>query len=159
MTTTVAGIRVYTPWIWLMTFLPYILLPLLFTIDTTSMTSGIDPTDPTATSRAQFDLLTSPSYLALTLGGFVTYGLCVLFAFLDRRELITRGVPQPFHWAWTFLSSPAYVIGRSIIVRRRTGQGIAPMWVAIGLYALSIVVSFVWAGILISNILQSAMRY
>lgn len=158
MTTTAAGARVYTPWIWLITFLPYVLLPLLFGIDTTSMISDIDATDPTAASRAQLDLLTSPAYLALTLGGSLAYGLCVLFAFLDRRELIARGVPRPFHWAWTLLSSPAYVIGRSIIVRRRTGKGIAPMWVAIGLYGLSIVVSLVWAGILISQIMQAAMQ-
>ncbi|SOE70474.1 Protein of unknown function [Salinibacterium xinjiangense] len=151
--------RVYTPWIWLIVFLPYLTLPLLFTVDTSGMFTGLASTDPNSTSMAQLEMLTSPGYLALVLTGFLTYGLCALFAFLDRKALIERGVPRPFHWAWTFLSSPAYAIGRSVIVRRRTGRGIAPMWAAIAMYAVSLVVSVVWMGLVFSQIFQQLSTF
>ena len=148
------GTRPYTPWIWLMVFLPYLTLPLLFTFNIAGMYSGFDLNDPASANRAQVEMMTSPSYIALTLGGFVIYGLCVVFAFLDHKEIVKRGIPRPFHWAWTFLSSPAYVIGRSVIVRRRTGLGIAPMWVAIGMLVLSLIISFAWLAVTLSQIVQ-----
>ena len=64
--------------------------------------------------------------------------MCIVFGLLDWRELKAHGVPKPFHWAWSFfviaVGWPAvYVIGRSVIVKRRTGGGLAPLWVFIGL--------------------------
>jgi hypothetical protein len=151
--------EVYTPWIWLMTFLPYLTLPLIFTIDLSGMYSGMNATDPRAATMAQFQILTSPGYIALVLGGFLIYGLCALFANLDRKALIERQVPRPFHWAWTFLSAPVYVIGRSVIVRRRTGRGIAPMWAAIALYGVSLIVTTIWTGLLISQMVQQMSTF
>jgi hypothetical protein len=34
---------------------------------------------------------------------------------------------------------PVYAIGRSVVARRRSGRGIAPMWVAIGIIAAGVV--------------------
>ena len=62
--------------------------------------------------------------------------------YVDHRWLLRQGYVRPFHWAWAFLSS-VYPIGRSVVVRRRAGRGIAPMWVTIGVLALSIIVSIV----------------
>ena len=81
-------------------------------------------------------LLPVLSFLALTsagttsplLGWGISIGTLVL-AFLDRRQLERDGLERPFHWAWAFLSPGVYVVGRSIIVRRRTGGSLAPMWV------------------------------
>ena len=39
------------------------------------------------------------------------------------------GMERPFHWAWALLSPGIYVVGRSIVARRRTGSSLAPMWV------------------------------
>lgn len=127
------GTEVNTAWIWLIVVLP--LLPslgLLF-VDWSSM---FDLSDPTGMSA--FRIFLSPGYLFAVLGGPIIYGLCVWFAYLDWRELSRRGVPRPFHWAWAFLYTIVYVIGRSVVVRRRTGHGIAPMWAAIA----SIVLTF-----------------
>jgi cytochrome bd-type quinol oxidase subunit 2 len=63
--------------------------------------------------------------------GIVIYGLFVVAAALDYRALSARGVPRPFHWAWTFLSALVYIIGRTVVARRRTGTGLAPLWVTI----------------------------
>lgn len=66
----------------------------------------------------------------------------VVLAFLDRRQLERDGMVRPFHWAWTLLSPGVYVIGRSIIVRRRSGRSLAPMWA--------------WATIMLVSILTAA---
>lgn len=81
-------------------------------------------------------LLPVVSFLALTsaetasplLGWGISIGSVVL-AFLDRRQLLRDGLERPFHWAWAILSPGAYVVGRSVTVRRQTGGSLAPMWV------------------------------
>lgn len=89
-------------------------------------------------------LFTSPAYLFVALSGWVFYGLSVLFSYFDYRELTRRGVPSPFHWAFAFISSIVYVIGRSVVVRRRTGKGISPMWVTIVTYVLANIIVSVY---------------
>ncbi|WP_309619997.1 DUF2510 domain-containing protein [Salinibacterium sp.] len=151
--------RVYTPWIWLMVFLPYVTLPLLFTVDFSGIFDGISAGDQGSSTRAQLQIFTSPGYIITVVGGWLTYGLCVLFAFLDRKELIARGVPRPFHWAWTFLYSPVYVIGRSVIVRRRTGGGIAPMWAAIAALVLANILVIAWMAVVFMQLFQQFSTY
>lgn len=120
-----------TSWIWLIVAIPLVPVLALLTVDWTSL---IDVNDRTGLSALR--LFVSPGYLIAMLGGWVGYGLCVWFAYRDFEELAARGVPRPFHWAWAFLSSIVYVIGRSVVVRRRTGTGSAPLWAAIASIAL-----------------------
>jgi hypothetical protein len=127
------GTQPYTPWIWLIVVLPLLPILILLPIDWSSM---FDLSDPTGMSS--FAIYANPAYWLAVLGGWVAYGVCAWFAYLDWRDLGRREVPKPFHFAWVFLSSVVYVIGRSVIVRRRTGSGIAPMWVAFGSLALSL---------------------
>jgi len=122
-----AGTKPYTPWIWLIVILPLVPGLGLLAIDWSAL---IDLSDPTG--QSSYAIYANPMYWLIVLGGWVSYGLCAWFAYLDWRELSRRGVPRPFHFAWVFLSSGVYPIGRSIVVRRRTGTGIAPMWVTIG---------------------------
>lgn len=126
-----------TVWIWLTVFLPYVSYLGIFAIDWSSL---FDLSDPVG---GQLAMLTSPGYLFTVFGGFVTYGLGVWFSYLDWRTLTERGVPRPFHWAWGFLSY-VYPIGRSVVVRRRTGQGISPMWVTIILFVVANVAMIVY---------------
>lgn len=72
--------------------------------------------------------------------GFVIYGLSVMFAYFDWRELQRRGFVRPFHWAWTFLSQPVYVIGRTVVARRRGGSDVMwPIWGLIAVFVIAIV--------------------
>jgi len=76
----------------------------------------------------------------------------IVSAFLDYRALKNRGVPKPFHWAWSFfgivaIAYPIYLIGRAAIVARRTGTSIAPIWIPIGYCGLVILISIV-AGVI-----------
>jgi lysylphosphatidylglycerol synthetase-like protein (DUF2156 family) len=90
----------------------------------------------------------SPAYLLVLLSGWFIYALSIVFGLLDWRELKQRGVPKPFHWAWGFfviiVGWPAvYVIGRTVVAKRRTGAGMAPLWVFIGLEVVTFIVSLV----------------
>ncbi|MCU1580430.1 MAG: hypothetical protein JWP19_2634 [Rhodoglobus sp.] len=129
------GTPVYTPWIWIVALLPLLQLIPLATFDFGGYVRGA------MSPYGSIAMMTSPGYLLLTLGGWVIYGLSALFAYLDWRRLAAVGMPRPFHFAWVFLSSVVYVIGRSVVVRRRTGRGITPMWVSIA----GLVLSFIFA--------------
>jgi len=73
--------------------------------------------------------------LALVVSLVVGIGLVVL-SWLDRRTLRARGVERPFHWAWSILSVLIYLIGRSVVLRRRVGGNAAPLWLFLGLSVL-----------------------
>jgi hypothetical protein len=105
---------------------------------------GGDWTDPAALTANTF----SPAYLIVALSGWFIYAVCIVFALLDWRELKAHGVPRPFHWAWSFfvilVGWPAvYMIGRAVVAKRRTGGGLAPLWVFIGLEVVTFIVTVV----------------
>ena len=149
-----AGAQTNTVWIWLVIVLPLLpMLPLLF-IDWRGLI-GSQLADPSSTYAMTFGLFLSPWYLATVMLGWITYGLSVFFSYRDYRELEKVGVPRPFHWAFTFLSSIVYVIGRSVVVKRRTGTGgTATLWAAIG----SIVLSFVVATIMMVQVFSAVFE-
>ena len=130
------GTKPYTPWIWLIVVLPVLVALPALGIDWGSL---VDLTD--TTGQSAFALYANPLYWSMAIGGWVAYGLSAWFAYLDWRELQRRGVPKPFHFAWVFLSSGVYPIGRSVVVRRRTGTGIAPMWATIAVIVLTFAMS------------------
>jgi hypothetical protein len=152
------GTKTNTPWIWLMVVLPLFAFIPLFFIDWAGM-YDFDLLDETDALRSQFALFSSPWYIASTVGSWLVYGLCALFAFLDWRELKRREIPRPFHFAWTFLSSVVYVIGRSVVVGRRTGSGRAPMWGAIIVLAISLASGIYVAVAMISGMMASLPPY
>jgi len=122
----------YTIWIWLIVALPIVQAIPLFFIDWTAF---VDASLADPTGLGAYSLLLSPAYIALVILSWVGTGLTIWFAYRDWRELKERGVPQPFHWAWIFLvfavSYAVYTIGRSVVVKRRTGGGSAPLWITI----------------------------
>ena len=156
--TAPAGTKVYNVWIWLVVFLPYLSLPFLFTLDFSGFFTSIDPNDPSSADKASLALITSPGYLGLVFGGWLLGAATVVASVLDWRWLKAAGVPQPFHWAWAFFSLvgyPVYAIGRAVVTRRRTGQGIAVMWVTIGMIVLTTIVALVWAVSLVATIMAT----
>jgi hypothetical protein len=126
----------YTPYIWLIVLVPLvsILLLLFWDIDAYMNSAVASADDP-------FAQYSDPGYLLIQGTSWLLYALSVLFAFLDRRVLLQRGFERPFHWAWTFLGSAVYVIGRSVIVRRRSGNGLLPIWVYIGVFVVTLIVA------------------
>lgn len=147
-----------TLWIWLIIFVPLIpsLLLLFVPWDRAFV---FDPAAPTAAEGigGMVDVFLSPFYWAAVLLGYVTYGLCVVFAYRDMRELAARGVPKPFHWAFAFIGGVVYTIGRSVIVKRRTGRGRAPLWAEIGVLLVSIAI-VVWVEVVIFTSMSDMFR-
>lgn len=74
----------------------------------------------------------SPIFLAIVLG--VPYLLVVVLAIADHRALLRLGFEQPAHWAWAFLTAPAYLVVRMTAVVRETGRGFGPLmtWGSLG---------------------------
>jgi len=136
------GTDPYTRWIWFILAIPVVQTLPIFFIDWNAFVEAsiADPTGLSATA-----VIFSPAYLALIAFGWIGTGLMIWFAYLDWRELKERGVPQPFHWAWIFLtlaiSYAVYTIGRSVVVKNRTGHGLAPMWITIATIVAGIIVT------------------
>lgn len=135
-----AGTPVDTVWVWLVVVLPVLPVVLLFGFDMTEYLVR-SVTDPIAAVLMYLD----PWYLSAVAVGWIVYGLGVWFSYLDYAELGRLGYRRRFHWAWTFLTSLAYVIGRSIVVRRQAGRGSAPMHAAIWLTVAMIVATMAWS--------------
>jgi Protein of unknown function (DUF2510) len=158
-TTTVAlkapeGTNWNTVWIWILVFLPYVSSLGIFAIDWRHAFDFSNVSNATGMLSAELSLITSPGYIFTIVSGLIAFGLFVWFSYLDWRELTNRGVPKPFHWAWGFLSV-VYTIGRSVVVRRRTGRGISPMWVTIAVYVAYLIASFVFMGIMMATLFTS----
>jgi len=144
-----------TPFIWLIALLPAVTLVLsvaqLSTIDEMIANATATATDPNASLFTTTDLLTTGVSLLLA-------AATVVLAFFDARTLASRGVPRPFHWAWSFfalLSAPVYMIGRSVVVRRRVGSGLAPMFVNLSLIAVGFILGIVSAVIVTTRIFET----
>jgi hypothetical protein len=134
---------VYTPFIWVIVFLPllssltiFLYRPSFRMVDI----GGVQTVDPAS--------MFTPGYVAVLLIGTVIYALAIVFAALDHRALVRAGVVRPFHWAFAFLGV-VYTIGRSVIVYRvARPRGLAPVWVTIGLFVLQTILGFVWGALL-----------
>jgi hypothetical protein len=140
----VPGTPVYTPFIWILTLLPLLsllLLPWVLSEALSQMVAQLPERFATYTpgTSTRFSFETGPANLVAQLVSWLSWAATVLLAWLDHRALRSRGFVRPFHWAFAFIPAPVYPIGRSIVARRRSGRGIAPMWVAIALLALGLI--------------------
>jgi hypothetical protein len=144
------GTRPYTVWIWILAITPLASFVPFITMNYPAMMRQIvENPDSSAVIYA------SQGYLISVGIGFLVYALSVVLSLIDYLALKKAGVPRPFHWAWSFLNVGVYVIGRSVIARRRIGKGIAPMWVWIALYVVVIIVVFA----IIFSALAAALPY
>jgi hypothetical protein len=137
-----------TPWIWLALVLPLLpTLPLLF-VDWSGLVAA-NPGSFDPDIERQLSVYASPAYLTSVIGGWLAWALAVVFCYLDFKTLRDRGVPAPFHWAWAFLGSVVYAIGRGVVTNRRMGAGMVVVWAAVGLIVLILVVSLVVTAVII----------
>jgi len=146
------GTPVDTVWVWLIVTVPYVtLIPFfLFDFEGYMLRSMTDP-------MAQVRMYLDPMYLTASALGWLMYGAAVWFAYLDDAALRKLGYARRFHWAWAFLSSFVYVIGRSVVVKRQAGHGSAPMWVAIALSVATLIGMFVWSGVIVANLMNATL--
>ncbi len=153
---------VYSVWIWLIVLLPLLSFPLFFlwqpNFDYLSNPNSLG--NPSQIQSEYLASVFSPAYFAILFGGWVLYGLTAVFAWRDAVWLRAQGVVRPFPWPWVFLYSPAYVIGRSVIVRRVAApRGLAPIWVLIAVVVVGIIVTSIWSISLMSGMLSHIPDY
>jgi len=154
-----AGTPVDTLWIWLVVALPVLAaLPTFFWDFGAYMTQSMSVTTSMNPLTAALGPYTDPWYLAATFGGWVAYGLLVWFSYLDYAALAKLGYQRRFHWAWAFLWSLVYVIGRSIVVRRQAGRGYLPMAAAIALTVVVTIGVTVWMVVVMANVFSTTME-
>ncbi|MEE2569977.1 DUF2510 domain-containing protein [Pseudarthrobacter sp. J64] len=150
---------VYNPLIWVITLLPLVTVALLLVWNPDFSTLYVDPSgdyNPTMDPGAIF----TPAYLLLVGSSFPLYGATVVLAYFDSERLKKDGVVRPFHWAWSFLGTAVYVIGRSVIVRKvAPGRGLVPVWVLIGVIVLSIIVSTMKITAMTSSMINTLSTY
>ncbi|MCS5717932.1 DUF2510 domain-containing protein [Herbiconiux sp. CPCC 205763] len=136
-----AGTPAYGPFIWVITLLPLIsllLIPLLLPSLAESLRSSLaDPYSQQLYGGYTMSGLVVQGVVNLL--SLVLYAAVVVLAYFDHRWLLRTGYARPFHWAFAFLGF-VYPIGRSVVVRRRSGRGIAPMWVSIAIAALGLII-------------------
>ncbi|NNC11489.1 DUF2510 domain-containing protein [Planctomonas sp. JC2975] len=138
------GTSALTSYIWLVVALPLVTAVAFLFVDYSSyFRTVISLSQQGEVSRGDTTQLIASmsgfivSALAVQVLGVVIYGLSVLFAFFDSRVLARRGFVRPFHWAWTFLTGPVYVIGRTVVARRRGGANTMwPIWGLIAVYVI-----------------------
>lgn len=139
-----AGTPVYNVFIWTIVLLPLLSIIVLGFFDLRGyMLRSMLIGGNTPSSMASMSMLFDPLYLLMMVLGWATYAGTVVLAYFDWRALGRAGFVAPFHWAWSFLSGTVYVIGRSVIVRRRAGHGLAPIWVLIGVVLVGVIVGTV----------------
>jgi len=117
--------------------------------------------DPDAILALYGQIFTA-TYVVLLALSFLAYAGTVVLAYFDHRALLARGVSSPFAWALAFIpsyGSMVYLIGRSIVVRRRTGAGLAPLWVYVGLFVAGLIGSLVWSFWLIADLVSEFSRF
>lgn len=148
------GTPVGTVFFWLI-----VLLPLLTVIALLFWDVGAYGRSLTGFAPEQYEpfAMLTPAYFVLMGVGWLVQVATIVLAYFDWRTLERRGMDRPFHWAWAFLAlvsggALVYVIGRSVVVRRRSGRGLAPLWVFIGVEVLSIVIAIVKVSALISAV-------
>lgn len=124
-----AGISTDTRPIWIFALLP-LLNPLIDLIP-------IPPGPPFQPQEGADELVLTIVSYALSLGVAVAQ---VLLAVADRRILTERGLFRPMRWGWAVLDY-VYMIGRSVVVRRRVHGSLRPL----ALWAVTTVVSIVLA--------------
>ena len=137
-----------TPYMWAIAVTPLLSLLTLAFVDISSyLDESLRLAEAGSTATPS-----SPGMLLAQLVSWGLYALTVVLAFFDWRALKRRGVDRPFAWPWAFLGV-VYVIGRAVVVKRRTGRGVAPMVVYLVLSVVSVVVSVIIVGAALAEFL------
>ncbi|WP_166804819.1 DUF2510 domain-containing protein [Cryobacterium sp. Sr8] len=134
-----SAMPVYSASIWMIVGLPLLSLFALVAFDLTGFligfTSGLSTmVDLSVTSWLA---LLNPDFYFLYALALAARIASLIFSYVDWRGLRSDGIDRPFHWAWSFLSVDLYVLGRSIVVRRRVGRGLLPIGVMVLLWVVS----------------------
>ncbi|MES2171619.1 MAG: DUF2510 domain-containing protein [Actinomycetota bacterium] len=150
-----ATARLGNVFIWIIVFLPLLAIVQLLLTDYTAIAHA-SLAAPSGSGVEGIGVYSAPGTLLATLLSYVVAAAAIVLAFFDWRSLKRVGVDRPFHWAWAFFAviglGIVYVIGRSVVVHRRSGRGLAPLWVHIGIAVVYLVVVVVKVSQMVSYV-------
>lgn len=141
---------VYTRLIWAIVLVPLLIAVILLFVDYPALMS-----DSISGARSGVGMMLSPGYWAIQAMSLLSYAAIVVMAYFDWRELGRRGFVQPFHWAWAFLGTLVYVVGRSVVVYSRSGRGLTPIWVLLAVTVFGMIVGGIKAAQLMQVMMTS----
>jgi hypothetical protein len=155
------GAKVVTWHIWLLALLPIVSV-IISLVTLSSYAPYIEKVIRQSQSGSTSTNLALPTGQGIsTVLDLLLAAIVVVVALLDYRALARVGVVRPFHWAFAFFTlltpfaSLVYVIGRSVVVHRRSGRGFGPMWLGIVVVAVGFIVVVVGFVGILSGIAQS----
>lgn len=140
-------------WVWLVALASFAFTPMLFLLDMRGYMASIMTGDPTGIIN-YFIWIIAMNVLSLCLWGFIA-----IAAYRDHKRLLSLGVERPFHWAFAFLGSTVYLIGRHIVLRKVLRTPGWPLWVHIAALVLYLIVVIVWTAWLMQVAVGDAMYY
>ena len=163
-----AGAPIYGPSIWLVALLPALSAALvwLLPIHVSPLIADVRQSeqlsqsggDPSTLSFDPFSMYGPGFGAVMGLSVVLTVVLLVL-AYRDRQHLRRLGLARPFHWAWAFLGTIVYVIGRSVVVHKVAApRGLAPMWAAIAVFVAGLVSGGIWSAVLVGSVVGQLPR-
>lgn len=162
--TTTAGastVPVSNVWIWLVVFAPSVSIVLLPFVQFPAPPPLDATDDPMAMFRWQLELFLDPVLIVVTILGWAGTVVAIVAAYRDWKLLTASGLQRPFHWAFVFLNlvvGPVYAIGRAVVVRQRTGRGIAVLWAAIATLVVTWGIAIAWTTVITIDIVTQIMR-
>lgn len=152
------GLDTGTPWVWLSILAAHLPIVLLFLIDWQGYVDafiGMETGSDVAAATAAMTEWTM-GVMGISLLSYVFMAAAIVFAWLDYRALVARGIQKPFHWAFAFLTLVitigVYIIGRTVIVKRQTGKGLGPLW---GWIAATLIVIVITIGLTVMIVDQA----
>ncbi|EIC07616.1 Protein of unknown function DUF2510 [Microbacterium laevaniformans OR221] len=164
-TPPVVDVPTSTVWVWLAVAASVLPMLSIFLIDWNGYIAAVVAMSREASSGMTGMPTELMSWEARAIGisliGWLFYAAFVVFSWLDWRELKRRGVVAPFGWAWSFfvllgLGSAVYMIGRAVVLRRRTvAGGWAPLWTWIAATVIGFIASISLVVWVIGEIVQA----
>lgn len=157
----VSTVPVSNVWIWLVVFAPAVSIVLLPFVQFPALPPLDAADDPMAMLRWQLELFLDPVLIVATILGWAGTVVAIVAAYRDWKLLAASGLQRPFHWAFVFLNlvvGPVYAIGRAVVVRQRTGRGIAVLWAAIATLVVTWGIAIVWVTVIAIDLVSQIMR-
>lgn len=140
-------------WVWLLSLLSFVTAPMLFLFDMRGYARSLATGDPTGII-AYFVTM-----FFIMIVGYGVLAFCIVAAYRDYKRLLSLGVERPFHWAFSFLGTTVYLIGRHVVLRKVLRTPGWPLWAHIIAYGVYLIVATFWFVWVMQGMLEEIMLY
>lgn len=140
-------------WAWLIALLSFVTAPMIFLIDMRGYMNSLMTGDPSGIIAYFMTLL------LITIVGWGVTAFCIVAAYRDYKRLLSLGVERPFHWAFAFLGTTVYLIGRHVVLRKVLRTPGWPLWAHLIAYGVYLIMVTVWTMWIVQTMIGDAALY